>query len=145
MEPLIAWFVKKDGEHMPATEHYAGTYTPSNKIRAEFRVWNNKGGKDDLPPIKGVLLMFYFDTVEDNALLEYCNIVIDGIVTEKEIVGKKGYVACRRDLDGIHNDGAEDNTDNYMDIVFEFDAGENRIKANDLKNMYFELISSEDN
>ncbi|PTY92868.1 hypothetical protein [Heyndrickxia sporothermodurans] len=145
-QPKISWFVKEqDGSFMSKEEHHAGTYTKQEQVVVEFQVWNNRWGVEDVLPLADPVLNFYFDTLEDSSLLHLCKITIDDMgVVPLVIKGEKASARIGRTLSGKQNNGdanSIDNTDNYVTVKFEFSAEDYRLKENDLKNVYFELVS----
>lgn len=143
-KPRITWFVKEDGGYVPKQEHHAGTYTPDNPIVLHLQVWNNRWGTEDVETIENPVLNFYFDTFEDKSLLERCKITFDEINLAPLIIkGEKATAIIGRPLSGKKNNGDEEsvaNRDNFIDIKFEFRADGYRLKENDLKNIYFEIV-----
>ena len=145
MKPVIQWFVKEEDAYVPRQEYYTGTYTQEEQVKTDMRIWNNRWGTKDVEDLENATLKFYFDTLEDSSLMDFCSIVVGGYSHIKpEVVNQKGYIHFNKDLSGKANDGSAENEDNYIDISFRFDAGSQRLKNNDLKNLYFEIIASVD-
>ena len=145
-KPKISWFVKEpDGSFTAKEEHHAGTYTKQEKIIVEIQVWNNRWGVEDVEPLVDPVLNFYFDTLEDSSLLHLCKISVDDMgYVPLVIKGEKASARLGKTLSGKKNDGNDNlvaNQTNYANIKFEFSAEDYRLKENDLKNVYFELVS----
>ena len=145
-KPKISWFVKEqDGLYAPKEEHHAGTYNNEEKIIVDIQVWNNRWGVEDVETLRSPVLNFYFDTIEDSALLELCKVSFDDMGEVPLIIrGNKASARIGRDLSGKKNNGDdndENNAQNFVNIRFEFDAEGHRLKENDLKNVYFEVVS----
>lgn len=144
----LSWFVKEsDGTFAAKEEHHAGTYTKEEGVTVEFQVWNNRWGVEDVLPLVNPVLNFYFDTLEDSALLHQCKITIDDMGSVPLIIkGKKASARIGRTLSGKKNNGDPnliENQDNYVNVKFEFSAENYRLKENDLKSLYFEIVSME--
>jgi hypothetical protein len=145
-QPKISWFVKEqDGSFMSKEEHHAGTYTKQETVSVEFQVWNNRWGVEDVEPLVDPVLNFYFDTLEDSSLLHLCKVLIDDMGSVPLVIkGQKASARIGRTLSGKKNDGNDNsvnNQGNYINVTFEFSAEDYRLKENDLKNVYFELVS----
>lgn len=145
-DPKISWFVKDpDGIFVPQNEYHAGTYTKADKIVVDFQIWNNRWGVEDVKELTNPVLNFYFDTIEDATLLNLCKITVDEYDNIPLMIKEqKASAVLGRSLSGVKNNGDETaaaNRNNFVNIRFEFDAADYRLKENDLKNLYFELVS----
>ena len=145
-EPIITWYVKEgDGGYRSKESHHAGTYNKSDKVAVDIQVWNNRWGVEDVSHLTNPVVNFYFDTLEDSALLEMCVISVDDMGSVPLVIkDKKASARLGRSLNGKANDGNDRlvvNQPCYANIRFEFEAGSYRLKENDLKNIYFELVS----
>ncbi|MCY7866129.1 hypothetical protein P8918_13435 [Bacillus spizizenii] len=145
-KPRISWFVKdSEGSFMAKEEHHAGTYTKQDKIAVDIQVWNNRWGVEDVEPLVDPVLNFYFDTLEDSSLLHLCKIIIDDMGSVPLVIkGERASARIGRTLSGKKNNGDDNLVSNqacYINVRFEFEAEDYRLKENDLKNIYFELVS----
>lgn len=145
-KPRISWFVKEsDGSFIAKEEHHAGTYDRQEKVAVEIQVWNNRWGVEDVESLRDPVLNFYFDTLEDSSLLHLCKISIDDMGFVPLVIrGEKASARIGRSLSGKRNNGDANEVSNqecYINIRFEFETEEYRLKENDLKNLYFELVS----
>jgi len=145
-DPKISWFVKDpDDIFVPQNEYHAGTYTKTDKIVVDFQIWNNRWGVEDVKELTNPVLNFYFDTIEDATLLSLCKITVDKYDNIPLMIKEqKASAVLGRSLSGVKNNGDETaaaNRNNFVNIRFEFDAADYRLKENDLKNLYFELVS----
>lgn len=144
--PKITWYVKENTSFIPKQDYFAGTYTKSNKISTEIQIWNNRYGTVDVLPLEDAVLNLYFDTLEDSALLSGCKVILGGYDQLPLIIkNRKASVNLGVTLQGIKNDGdpaAADNAGCFINLTFEFDAPSYRLKENDLKHLYFEIVSN---
>jgi hypothetical protein len=89
-------------------------------------------------------ICFFFDRVEDSALLDMCTVVYNNTSTVSFTVsGRKAILQLENKpvLKGTKNNGSSaDNPDNFMQLRFIFDASGERLKDNDLKSLYFEVL-----
>lgn len=143
----ITWYAKQDSNAYQAdTEFYAGTYTKEKNLSVDIQIWNNRWGISDVDDIKDAVLNFYFETIEDSALLKNCTISVNNSDQLTTVVkGTKGSVVLNKTLSGKKNDGNDDNTlnsENFINITFSFNAPNYILKENDIKNLYFDIISS---
>lgn len=143
----LQWYIKKTTEkkYSPRNEVFAGTYNGFEPLKISARLWNNRYGEESVDDLRNFNLKLYFDTDEDQVLLNYCNVIIN----EKEqipltITSKYGIVALGSDIfiSGAANNGIEEeNKENYLTVDLTFDAPEDvRLKEQDIKNIYFEII-----
>lgn len=143
--PNITWYAKiGDSTYEARQEIYAGTYTKEEKISVDIQIWNNRWGTEDVEAVSDFALNIYFDSLEDSALLQCCRILLGGKDDLSLIIsGQKATVSFPSTvtLDGVKNDGTSANSKtNYISLTFEFDAPEYKLKENDLKSLYFEIV-----
>ena len=144
--PQITWYAKTTGSsYESGQEFYAGTYTGEEALAVTLQIWNNRWGVTDVETIQNAALNFFFDTLEDSALLASCAVRV-GNYDQMPVIIKDGRatVALNRILSGVRNNGdaaSTLNADNFVEIHFEFTSAESRLKISDLKNLYFEVTS----
>lgn len=146
-EPKITWYAKlsSDMEFSQTNEIYAGTYTPDNEIKVNIQIWNNRWGTVDVNSLTNFLINIYFDYIEDNALFDYCSIVLNN--SDILNIKKSGSIGVLEfpqiiTLNGAKNDGTTENNPNHyisLDFVFKTN-NEIKLKENDLKSLFFEII-----
>ena len=145
MTPQITWFVKMGDEPFKSQkEIYAGTYSKENKLVVDMQLWNNRYGIVDADTLEGFTINMYFDNLEDSALLSCCKVIL-GDQDELPLIirGQKATISFPTEikLSGAKNNGALSNAANYIKLTFEFAAEEYRLKENDLKSLFFEIIA----
>lgn len=140
----ITWLIKENSEYIPQKDYNAGIYSKEEKLKIEMQVWNNRFGITDSDNLVNPVLNFYFDSLEDSVLLEFCKIVIDDFDEVSLIIkDQKASARIMKTLSGKANDGnSKDsaNRNNFVNIRFEFDTGKYNLKENDLKNLFFEIV-----
>lgn len=145
-KPIISWYSRIGEETYQAqSELYAGTYTKEEKVSVDIQIWNNRWGTEDVEDLNNFALNIYFDTLEDSALLQCCKVILGGFDELSLIItGQKATVSFPDTvkISGTKNDGSSINSKrNYLALTFEFAAPEYRLKENDLKSLYFEIVS----
>lgn len=144
-ESIITWYVKEDDIFTSKDEFNAGAYSNKKPISVDLQVWNNRWGVNDVEDIESPVLTIYFDSYEDASLLKFCKVYINkGEELPMIIRDNQAHASISRVLSGKQNDGEEgkeSNKKNYIDIHIEFDAGDSRLKENDLKKLFFEISS----
>lgn len=142
----ITWYAKLSSEekYEPANELYAGTYAEDNKIVVDLQIWNNRWGGEDVEALEDFYLNMFFDTAEDKSLFDYCTVVLNGSdILSLEIVGQHASLALPGNvkLSGTKNDGAsKGNEDHFLTLSFMFNASGAKLKENDLKTLFFEIV-----
>lgn len=145
-DPKITWYAKlnKETQYEETNDYYAGSYTPGHAIDVDIQIWNNRFGLDDVAMLSDFYIVVSFDRVEDSSLFDYCTIVLnDASIIPLKKNGKKAVLELPDTvkLSGTKNDGTLDsNVDHYMNLEFQFDAEGTKLKENDLKDMYFQII-----
>ena len=145
-DPKITWYAKlnKETQYEETNDYYAGSYTPGHAIDVDIQIWNNRFGLDDVATLSDFYIVVSFDRVEDSSLFDYCTIVLnDANISPLKKNGKKAVLELPDTvkLSGTKNDGTLDsNVDHYMNLEFQFDAEGTKLKENDLKDMYFQII-----
>lgn len=139
-DPQISWYIKENEDvTFIDREIYMGSYNSSN-IEAVFNVqlWNNKWGDEDVKNLENFSIAISFDTIEDNALLNRCEVKVDkGGYQKLEIVGSKGIVKVDRVISGMRNSGNL-NANNYLDLSIRISPITGDMK-NGLKNIVIDL------
>lgn len=147
-DPIISWFIQPEGadKMSPAREAYAGNYNKAHDISMKFQLWNNRYGRSAVDDLSNFSIQIFFDHTEDKSLLPYCNLVVSNSTLDKQIINDRAVFNITRTLSGAINNGtATDNPENFMEFEFKFSAPKNdtvRLKENDLKNLYFEIITN---
>ena len=145
-KPNITWFVKRDDSYIPLEEFHFGEYVFGDKMVIEMQIWNNRWSLTDVQDLEMPGIVIYFDTIEDSKLLEMCSIEVEGAPLDLYIENNQAramlFTDEGRKIMGQSNNGLPtENPYNFVDITFKFSAGDKRLKNNDLKNLYFELVS----
>lgn len=139
-DPQISWYIKENEDvTFIDREIYMGSYNSSN-IEAVFNVqlWNNKWGDEDVKNLENFSIAISFDTIEDNVLLNRCEVKVDkGGYQKLEIVGSKGIVKVDRVISGMRNSGNL-NANNYLDLSIRISPITGDMK-NGLKNIVIDL------
>lgn len=144
-KPNITWYARIGDEAYAAhKEFYAGTHTKEEKISVDMQIWNNRWGTEDVEALSDFTLNMYFDSLEDSALLQCCKVIMGGSDELPLIIsGQKATVSFPDEvvISGLKNDGTSVNCKkNFIVLTFEFSAPDYRLKENDLKSLYFEII-----
>lgn len=145
-KPKITWHVETEAGLLSKKEYHAGTYAPGDVIKIKIQVWNNRWGVENAPDLRDAVVNMYFNTVEDSALLSLCSLEVDDMGTvPMTIRDTKASARLGRNLLGLANDGNPSksaNRENFTTLTFSFDAKTYRMKENDLKSLYFEMVSA---
>ena len=99
---------------------------------------------EDVSALSNFYITISFEHIEDMSLLDYCSICMNhsDVLTLKK-TGHKAVLEFPRKvtLSGTKNDGqTQNNEDHYIDLEFSFDAAGEKLKENDLKSMYFQIV-----
>lgn len=141
--PKISWFVVNNNEEKASNEYYAGTYYNNSPIKITLQAWNNRGGISDVEDVREGNLLLFFDNIEDSTLFNFCNVYIDGQKATPVVNNDKLVIKLPKVLSGKSNDGDSskaENRNNYLLIEFEFDATGTKLKTEDIKNIFFEIV-----
>ena len=145
-KPKISYFVQADtGLYTKQNSAYIGTYTGTETLSVNLRIWNNYRGTEDVEYLENFNLILYFLTEEDNALLKY--ITLTETTRDREIpVTLEEDTLVGRFLDpvilsGKANTGSVEYTNNYIDITVSFKTGaEAYLKDHDLKSLVLDIV-----
>lgn len=146
MAPKLSWYTKKlnDEKFSVDPQVYAGTYTDNDQIVMDIQLWNNRWGTETVDDLKNYDICFFFDKVEDSTLLSFITIMYKGNSVGYSISGRKAVLQFGEDrpiLSGTKNNGSSaDNPNNFLEFRFVFSAEGQRLKDNDLKSLYFEVM-----
>lgn len=146
-KPKITWYAKlvSDDRYSVNPRFYAGRYNDEEPIIVDIQVWNNRWGTTDVEDLKSYDICFFFDKIEDSVLLSYCTVIYDGnTVIPFNVSGQKALLefSAKPTLSGKKNNGSSaDNTDHYLQLRFIFSATQERLKDNDIKSLYFEVLN----
>lgn len=144
--PKISWYAKllSDERYSVEPRFYAGKYTDNNQIVVDIQLWNNRWGSTTVDDLKDYDICFFFDRVEDSSLLDMCTVVYNNASNVSfSVSGRKAILQMDNKpvLKGTKNNGSSaDNPSNFMQLRFIFDASGERLKDNDLKSLYFEVL-----
>lgn len=144
--PKLTWYAKKitDEKYSVDQRFYAGKYTDNNQIVVDIQLWNNRWGTETVDDLINYDVCFFFDRVEDSALLDMCTIVYNSAVSIPfSVSGSKAILQFpdKPTIKGTKNNGSSaDNPNNYIQLRFVFNASGERLKDNDLKSLYFEVL-----
>lgn len=142
----ISWYAKllSDSRYSVNPNFYAGKYSDEDPIVVDIQLWNNRWGNEDTDNLVDYDICFFFDRIEDITLLNYCTILyneqqaIPFSVTNKKAVLEFSEKPV---LSGTKNNGSSaDNPDHFLQLRFIFSATGERLKDNDLKSLYFEVL-----
>lgn len=144
MAASITWYAKLEGlaEFEETTDFYAGSYDSEHEIKIDLQIWNNRYGKTNVSDLTSFDLVFYFDNIEDTALYDYCTVMYNGSALPFSVSGYKAVVDLPSvTLYGYKNNGTlEQGSANCLQLQFVFNAHTARLKTNDLKSLYFEVL-----
>ena len=145
--PKISWYSKlsTDAKFAETEELYAGTHRPNKEIRVNIQLWNNRWGKTDVQDLTNFLIIMYFHDAEDAALLENCIIEYKNKEVTKQIENNTATLLFDSEIaiSGKANDGnssTEATQQNYISFDFVFSATDKRLKEDDLKSLFFEIV-----
>lgn len=146
-DPIISYSAKlsKLTSYQDVEEIYGGTYTESNPIQVDLRIWNNRFGTTAVDDLENFVVNFYFDKYEDASLLEFVRIERPGI--EEVPITINNQIATANFLNsviikGTPNDGTDSNNENYIDLKITFDITTPNIslKNNDFKSLFIDIV-----
>lgn len=145
-KPKISWYAKllSDERYSVNSHFYAGKYSDEDPIVVDIQLWNNRWGTETVEDLVNYDICFFFDRTEDSALLNYCTVVYnENTVIPFNVSGNKAVLefSSKPKLSGVKNNGSSaDNQDHFMQLRFLFSASQQRLKDNDLKSLYFEVL-----
>jgi hypothetical protein len=145
-KPKISWYAKRlsDEKYSVESRFYAGKYTDNDQIIVDIQLWNNRWGAETVEDLKNYDICLFFDRVEDSALLDMCTIIYNNSYSVPyNISGRKAILEMETKpvIKGTKNNGSSaDNPNNFLQFRFIFNGGGLRLKDNDLKSLYFEVI-----
>lgn len=135
----LKFFVLEEDTYKAKYEHNMGNYSGDEQLVTKLQLWNNRYGTEDTDMVTKPTMYFYYKNVEDNNLLNYYTLKVDGRVVDFVIQNNKAIVVLPRLIVGDANNGTEENTGNYVSIELVFDAANETLKNNDLKELYVEI------
>ena len=122
LTPKITWYVLENVdnglyEYSPKRTHeLEGSYAPSDTIKVNIQVWNNRLGTEDVEDATNAKLSVFFKNYEDNYMLKLCKIKFnDSDVQDLDIDMDRGVINLGT-ISGGANNGSELNTDNYKEF-----------------------------
>jgi len=142
----ISWYAKclSDERYSVNNDFYAGKYTNEDPIVVDIQLWNNRWGTETVADLTNYDICFFFDCVEDSVLLDYCTIIYnDSNIIPFYVTGRKAVLSMdtKPVLSGTKNNGSSaDNIDHFLQLRLIFNATEEKLKNNDLKSLYFEVL-----
>lgn len=143
-KPIITYHVlNTDQTYSKQDSVYAGTYTGSEALTVNFRIWNNYKGTEDVEDLQNFNLVLHFLTEEDNVLLKYITLAITDEIEIPRIIEDDALVGTFVDpviLSGRANTGSDQYKDNYVDITVTFQAADAYLKDHDLKSLVIEIV-----
>lgn len=146
--PVITYSAKisSDDSYNDRGEIYGGTYTKSNPVSIDLRIWNNKYGLAEVDDLENFAINFYFGDYEDSSLLKYLSVVYNSM--QELPLGIKDNVATATFFDlvrlsGAPNNGNDTDTDNYIDLKITFNTGDDdiQLKSQDIKSLFVEIVT----
>lgn len=144
--PKISWYSKllTDERYSVNPNFYAGKYSDEDPIVVDIQLWNNRWGIETVEDLDDYDICFFFDRLEDSVLLNYCTVVYnESTVIPFNVSGQKAILEFNTKpvLSGKKNNGSSaDNPNNFLQLRFMFSAVQQRLKDNDLKSLYFEVL-----
>lgn len=145
-KPKVSWYAKKlsDEKYSVDSRFYAGKYTDNDQIVIDIQLWNNRWGNETVDDLKDYDICFFFDRIEDSALLDMCNIIYNNMYSVPfNVSGRKAILSMEEKpvIKGTRNNGSSaDNPNNFLQFRFIFNGNGERLKDNDLKSLYFEVL-----
>ncbi len=138
---MLDWYVISNNKEEKRNQHFMGTYRGSEAISTELQLWNNRYGEFDQISQSGLLLILRFDNYEDQNLIEYINIELDGQPAEVEKTGSVIRVPIEKTISGKKNNGiTEENGSNFLSVRVIVDLPNENYKKQDLKNLIIDVI-----
>lgn len=145
-KPKISWYAKllSDERYSVNPSFYAGRYSDEEPIVVDVQLWNNRWGTEDVENLTDYDICFFFDRIEDSILLNYCTVIYNGnIAVPFNVSGHKAILefSVKPVILGTKNNGSSaDNPGHFVQLRFLFSATQERLKDNDLKSLYFEVL-----
>ena len=145
-EPKISWYSKllSDERYSVNPNFYAGKYSDEDPVVVDIQLWNNRWGTETVEDLSDYDICFFFDRFEDSVLLNYCTVIHDeSTIIPFNVSGQKAILEFDNKpvLSGKKNNGSSaDNPSNFLQLRFMFSAVQQRLKDNDLKSLYFEVL-----
>ena len=139
-KPNISWYISEENDYIQDNEYYLGSFSQESEIKMNVQVWNNRYVKTHVDSIQNARLAIYFDSIEDNTLLQYCSVSVeDKHFPEIPVIFNKGVIDIGL-LSGDSNNGLDsvDNHYNFKNITIIFKNLPNNLK-NGLKNMFLDI------
>lgn len=140
LKPVITWHIIEEDETMQENEYYLGSYSPNEEIQLSFQVWNNRYGQIEAETIDNARLAIYFETFEDNAILNYCTVSVnEGEFSKPEIDVNKATLYIG-ELNGTINNGSatDKNRTHFKNVTLKFTNLPSNLK-NGLKNLFIDI------
>lgn len=139
-QPTISWFIIEDDEQVQEEEYYLGSFNSNTNIELKLQIWNNRYGIEDVESIKNAKLILYFETIEDNTLLNFCTVEneFDGEVKPTIELNKASIYLG--ELNGEANNGIdnEKNTNHFKNVTIRFKDFPANLKEG-LKNLFVDI------
>lgn len=138
--PNISWYLIDDGEQVQTDEYYLGSFNSSDEIKLNVQVWNNRYGIKSIESIRDAKLSIYFETIDDGAILNYCEINVENSGPIKPDIAVNKVLVNIGELDGSANNGIEGdkNKTHFKNIEITFKNLPSNLKEG-LKNMYLDI------
>ena len=136
---MICWMINEKKKE----SFFAGTLTPQDSIKAEIVAWYNYKSPRDIEDMINPRLIIKAGNIEDAVILPFLKVRIDNVWQQTHRMDEKSiFINIRSSFSGKANEGDfEKDKENYKTISIEIDTEGRSIKANDLKNLYFEIIA----
>lgn len=150
-EPIISYSAKISTNSTykdDVNELYGGTYTNTNPIKIDIRIWNNRYGLEDVRDLENFYIKLQFGSFEDSSLLNYVKLSHKGIADLSMNTRDNCRIGTFLDNDvvikGTKNNGTDLDKNNYVDLelLFEIDDENVFLKYQDLKELYLEIVES---
>ena len=140
--PKITWYVKQQDLFVPESDYYAGSFSAGDTVRLSLQIWNNRWGIAAVDSLANAVLNMKFDTLEDSSLLPSVQVLVnDTDIVPVLVKNMSGSAPLGVNLSGAANNGDETNRTNYVSVIITISLTEGRFKPNDLKNLYFDIVS----
>lgn len=138
--PNISWYLIDDGDQIQTDEYYAGSFNSSDEIRLNIQIWNNRYGIKTVESIRDAKLSIYFETIDDGAILNYCEIDVEKSGAVKPEVSINKVLINIGELNGSANNGmdTDKNRNHFKNVEIIFKNLPSNLKEG-LKNMYLDI------
>lgn len=138
--PNISWYLIDNGDQIQTDEYYLGSFNSSDEIRLKVQIWNNRYGTKSVESIRDAKLAIYFETLDDGAILNYCEIDVEQSGAIKPDISINKVLVSIGGLNGSANNGldGDKNKTHFKNVEIIFKNLPSNLKEG-LKNMYLDI------